>query len=133
MYKAYITRKDDSFCVQYWHEIAKFRRCLQRIGNDRLVFINETAIYAIMPPCRTLAAPKHEPLIIVERLPVYAERSDFTGAIKASQGIAYMTLTPTDRKNTDIKGVRKEIGNAWIVNTLAPVINRLCINNIYLM
>ncbi len=42
---------------QHWNSIAKFRRFLQRIGNDRLIFIDEIAIYAIMVPRQTLVAP----------------------------------------------------------------------------
>jgi hypothetical protein len=43
-----------------------------------------------------------------------------------------MILTPTDRKTRKVDGVRKEIVNEWIINTLSPAINRLRINNIYL-
>ncbi len=39
---------------QHWISIAQFRRFLQRIGNDRLIFIDEIAIYAIMTPRQTL-------------------------------------------------------------------------------
>jgi hypothetical protein len=109
--------------VQHWNDIAKFRRFLQRIGNNRLIFIDEIAVYAVMPPLHTLVAPGHEPLIIVEKPSRYAERYDFIGAINGSQAIASMTLTPTDRKNRDIDGVRKEIVNEWIRKKLAPAIN----------
>jgi len=119
--------------VQHWNDIAKFRRFLQRIGNNRLIFIYEIAVYAVMPPLQTLVAPGHEPLIIVEKPSRYAERYDFIGAINGSQAIACMTLTPTDRKNRDIDGVRKEIVNEWIRKKLAPAINRLCIENFYLI
>lgn len=72
-------------------------------------------------------------MIIVEKTSAYAERHDFIGAINGSQAIACMTLTPTDRKSRNIAGVRKEVVNEWIVNTLAPAINRLPINNAYLI
>ncbi len=119
--------------VDYWHEIAKFRKFLQRIPNDKLVFFDEIAIYATMLPHRTLVAPGHQALIIVDKPLAYAERYDFIGAINGSQAIACMTLTPIDRKNRNIKGVKKEVVNDWIVNVLAPAINRLCINNMYLI
>ena len=86
-----------------------------------------------MPPLRTLVTPGREPLIIVEKPSAYAERYDFIGAINGSQAIASMTLTPDDRKEKDVAGVRKEIVNEWIRNTLAPAINRLCIENFYLI
>ncbi|CAF1450299.1 unnamed protein product [Rotaria sordida] len=121
------------FDIEYWNNIAKFRRFLQRIGNNRLVFIDEMAIYSIMIPRRTLVAPEHEPVIIVEKPSAYAERYDFIGAINGSQAIACMILSPTDRKNRHIEGITKEILNEWIVNTLAPAINRLSVNNVYLI
>lgn len=86
-----------------------------------------------MPPLRTLVAPEHEPLIIVDKPSAYAERYDFIGAINGSQAIACMTLTPADRKDKDIAGVRKVVVNEWILNTLAPAINRLSIENFYLI
>jgi hypothetical protein len=86
-----------------------------------------------MPPRRTLVAPGHQPLIIVEKPSAYAVYYDFIGVINGSQAIACMTLTPAECKNQNIEGVRKEIVNQWIDKTLAPTINRLGINNIYLI
>ena len=119
--------------TQHWNDIAKFRRFLQRIGNNRLVFIDEMAIYSIMPPRRTLFAPEHEPLIIVEKPSAYAERYDFIGAIIGFEAIACMILSPADQKNRHTDGVTKEILNEWIVDTLAPAINRLSIDKVYLV
>ncbi|CAF1342027.1 unnamed protein product [Rotaria sordida] len=118
---------------EHWNQIAKFRKFLQRIHNDRLVFIDETAIYAVMPPRQTLVAPGCQPLIIVEKPSAYAQRYDFIGALNGSQSIACMTLTLADRKNRNIEGIRKEVVNEWIIKMLAPAINRLGINNIYLI
>jgi hypothetical protein len=86
-----------------------------------------------MPPRRTLVAAGYQPLIIVEKPSAYAQRYDFIGAINGAQAIACMTLTPDDRKNRNIEGVRKEIVNEWIVKTFVPAINRLGIDNIYLI
>ncbi|CAF1539553.1 unnamed protein product [Rotaria sordida] len=63
----------------------------------------------------------------------YAKRYDFVGAINGSQSIACMTLTPEDRNKWRIKGVRQRVINKWITDTLAPAINRLNIDNIYLI
>ncbi|CAF4314299.1 unnamed protein product [Rotaria sp. Silwood2] len=78
--------------------------------NDDTNLWNFT-IYAIMPPCRTFVAPEHKPLIIVDKSAACAERFDFIGAINGPQIMPYMTLTPTDRKKKDVKGVRKEVVN----------------------
>ncbi|CAF1123408.1 unnamed protein product [Rotaria sordida] len=117
----------------YWYEIGKFRKFLQRIDNNRLMFLDEIAIYSTMPPHRTLVAPGHQPLIIVDKPTAYAERYDFIGAINGSQAIVCMTLTPADRRNKDIKGVRKEVLNEWIIKSLAPAINRLHIDGMHLI
>ena len=47
------------------------------------MFIDETAIYPIMPSRRALVAPEHRPLIIVEKPSAYTERYDFIGAISS--------------------------------------------------
>ncbi|CAF2515544.1 unnamed protein product [Rotaria sp. Silwood2] len=86
-----------------------------------------------MLPRRTLVAPEHSPLIIVDKPSAYSERFDFIGAMNGSHAIACMTLTPTDRRNRNVKGVRKEVVNEWIVDTLAPAINQLGTDNMYLI
>ncbi|CAF4054813.1 unnamed protein product [Rotaria sordida] len=90
-------------------------------------------IYSAMPPHRTLVASGYQPLIIVDKPTAYAERYDFIGAINGSQAIACMTLTPVDRRNKDIKGVRKEVVNEWIMKSLVPAINRLHIDSMHLI
>ncbi|CAF3229703.1 unnamed protein product, partial [Rotaria sp. Silwood2] len=117
----------------HWIEIGKFRKFLQQISNDRLIFIDEIAIYGIMPPLRTLVAPGHQSFVIVDKLSAYAERFDFIGAINGSKPIACMTSTPVDRKAKDIQSVRKEVIHEWIVKSLAPAINRLNIDYVYLI
>ncbi len=52
-----------------------------------------------------------------------AELYNFIGTINGSQMVACMTLTSTDRQNRSIEGIRKEVVNEWIANTLAPAIN----------
>ncbi len=96
---------------QYWNSIARCRRFLQRIGNKRLVFIDEMAVYSIMAPRRTLVAPEHEPLIIVDKPSAYSERYDFIDVINGSQAIACMRLSPIDRKNLHTEGLTKELLN----------------------
>ncbi|CAF1344407.1 unnamed protein product [Rotaria sordida] len=86
-----------------------------------------------MPPHRTLVASGYQPLIIVDKPTAYAERYDFIGAINGSQAIACMTLTPVDRRNKDIKGVRKEVVNEWIMKSLVPAIDRLHIDGMHLI
>ncbi|CAF0851294.1 unnamed protein product [Rotaria sordida] len=83
----------------FWENIGRFRRSLQRINNDRLIFIDETAMYSIIIHHKTLVTPGEQPLILVAQPSAYAKRYDFVGAINGSQSIAYMTLTPEDRNN----------------------------------
>ncbi|CAF4035503.1 unnamed protein product, partial [Rotaria sordida] len=91
----------------FWYNIGQFRRSLQRIANDRLIFIDETAVYSIMIPRKTLVAPGQQSLILVTQPSAYAKRYDFIGAIYGSQSIACMILTPEDRNYRKIKGVRQ--------------------------
>ncbi|CAF1481406.1 unnamed protein product, partial [Didymodactylos carnosus] len=128
-----MTKQEVTLDPGYWMEIANFRRFLQRIGNDRLIFFDETAVYCTMYPRRTLVTPGQQALIIVDKPSAYASRYDLIGAIIGSQPITCMVLTPDDRKEKDIKGVRKHIVNDWILKKLAPAINRLAIDNVYLI
>ncbi|CAF4386552.1 unnamed protein product [Rotaria sp. Silwood2] len=128
-----LTNEEVELDENHWIEIGKFRKFLQQISNDRLIFIDEIAIYGIMPPLRTLVAPGHQSFVIVDKLSAYAERFDFIGAINGSKPIACMTSTPVDRKAKDIQSVRKEVIHEWIVKSLAPAINRLNIDYVYLI
>ncbi|CAF1430115.1 unnamed protein product [Didymodactylos carnosus] len=85
-----------------------------------------------MYPRRTLVTPGQQALIIVDKPSAYASCYDLIGAINGSQPVACMVLTPDDRKEKDIKGVRKYIVNEWILKKLAPAINRL-IDNVHLI
>ncbi len=117
----------------YWHDIGQFRRSLQRIANDRLIFIDEIAIYSVMPPRKTLVAPGQKAFVLVEQPSAYSKRYDFIGAINGTGPIACMTLSPEDRKYRKISGVSQLVVNEWITDTLAPAIKRLNIDNIYLI
>ncbi|CAF3402309.1 unnamed protein product [Rotaria sp. Silwood2] len=126
-----LTLRDDDDI--FWHNVGQFRRSLQRIANDRLIFIDEIAIYSVMPPRQTLVAPGQQPFILVTQPSAYSKRYDFIGAINGSQPIACMTLCPEDRERRRFKGVRQVVINQWITDTLAPAIERLNIDNIYLI
>lgn len=117
----------------FWNSIIQFRKNLQRIDKNRLIFIDEIAMYSTMVPNKTLVAPGAQPLIRVTKPSSYAKRYDFIGAVNGSQPIACMTLTPEDRKSRQIKGIRQMVINQWITDTLAPAINQLHIDNVYLI
>ncbi|CAF1085576.1 unnamed protein product [Didymodactylos carnosus] len=76
-------------------------------------------------------APQNQPLVLVEKPSAYSQRFDLIGAINGSQSIACMVLTPNDRKAKGFEGIRKHVVNDWITNTLAPAINALNIDNMY--
>jgi hypothetical protein len=116
-----------------WNSIAQFRKNLQRIDKNRLIFIDEIAMYSTMVPRKTLVAPGEQPLILVTKPSSYAKRYDFIGAVNGAQPIACMTLTPEDRKSRQVKGVTQMVINQWITDTLAPAINQLHIDNVYLI
>ncbi|CAF3554161.1 unnamed protein product [Rotaria sp. Silwood2] len=86
-----------------------------------------------MYPRRTLVVSGNQHLILVEKPSAYSQRYDFIGAINGSQSIAYIVLTPDDRKAKGIEGIRKHVVNDWITNTLGPAINALNIDNMYLI
>ncbi len=86
-----------------------------------------------MPPRKTLVAPGQQPFVLVKQPSAYAKRYDFIGAINGSQSTACMKLFPEDRDYRKIKGINRLVMNQWISNTLAPAINRLHIDNIYLI
>ncbi|UJR18616.1 hypothetical protein I4U23_005524 [Adineta vaga] len=114
-------------------DVGQFRRTFQRVNKNRLIFIDEIAIYSVAIPRKTLVCPGEQPLILVTQPSAYAKRYDFIGAVNGSKPIACMTLTPEDRNYRKIKGVRQEIISEWITDTLAPAINQLQIDNIYLI
>ncbi|CAF4377118.1 unnamed protein product [Didymodactylos carnosus] len=63
----------------YWHSIAKFRRCLQRLANNRLIFIDEAAVYYNTYPHRALVAPQNQPLVLLEKPSACSQRFDLIG------------------------------------------------------
>ena len=90
-------------------------------------------MYSTMISQRTLVAPGQQPFILVKEPSAYGKRYDFIGAVNGSQAIACKALTPEDRSSRHIKSIRQEVINQWITDTLARAINRLSMNNIYLI
>ena len=69
----------------FWHDIGQFRRSLQWIANDQLIFIDEIAIYFDLLPRKTRVAPDQQLFVVVKQPSAYP--------INGSQSIACMTLS----------------------------------------
>lgn len=58
---------------------------MQRVVNDRSIFLDDMAIYGAMPPLRMHVTSEHHPFIIVDKRAAYADCFDFIGAINGSR------------------------------------------------
>jgi len=110
-----------SFC----EEIANFRRWAQRISNDRLVFLDETAMKVNQAPSTTLVMPGESEYVIVEDDTSYAARYDMIGVCTGKEMLPSIVYSPADRVSRGVDGIRSWMVNDYIEDILARAISAL--------
>ena len=96
-------------------EIAKFRRKLQRIGTNRILFLDETHKRVGDAACSTIVLP-HEPSFIEsDETAKYSPRFDMIACCTSNEVFPPMIYAPNERG----KGVNTELFMQYIRNLLA--------------
>ncbi len=85
----------------------KFRRKLQRIPKKRLVFIDQSSIELGASPRRGLHVQGKKPKSAMLPSLIYPKRVDFMGAISYNKVLSIEISNPTQRRQEQRKGYRK--------------------------
>lgn len=78
-------------------QIAKIRRKLQRIGNHRILFLDETHMRLSDAPMHTLVLPGQDPIVTVSSTSSYAPRFDMIASCTGSETLLPVIYAPRDR------------------------------------
>jgi hypothetical protein len=110
-----------SFC----DDIAKMRRWCQRISNDRLVYLDETALKINECPSTTLVMPGETEYVVVDDDASYSARYDMIGCCTGKEMLPAVVYSPADRAAREVDGIRGWMVNDYIEDILARSISAL--------
>jgi hypothetical protein len=85
--------------------IAAFRREIQRNPNNKIIFLDETALKLNEAEKTTIVLPGEPTYVIVEDDSSYAARYDMIAACTSTEVFPPMIYTPEDRTQLNVKGI----------------------------
>jgi len=94
------------------------RRKLQRIANDRVLFLDETAVRLSEAPTSTLVLPDQQPYVLATDTSSYAKRFDMIACCNGERVFAPTIYTPKERSDAGVKGINTEMLVDYILSTL---------------
>jgi hypothetical protein len=115
----YFNTVTSNFCTS----IAKFRRWAQRIGNHKLIFLDETHLRVSEAPRTTLVAPGESAYVVVDDDSKYAERYDMIAVTSGEKVFPPVIFSPEDREARLVDGIRGWMLNDYIEDLLARSIS----------
>jgi hypothetical protein len=98
--------------------IAKLRCDLQRVSNNKIIFLDEIHV-------KINEAPGEKPYVIVTDSSSYAARYDMIAVVVGNQVFSPIFFTPQDRRSRNVKRINSEMFIDFIENVLYPSINGL--------
>src|SRR6202040_2223514 len=117
----------------YCDSVADLRRKIQKIGKNRLLFLDETAIRLNEAPTRTLVYPGESEYVVVEDTTSYAQRYDMIACCTGKEVLPPIIYTPDERKDINVKGINTKMLIKYIQNILAQACGALDRYPLYLI
>jgi transposase len=114
-------------------DIADVRRQLQQVGKERLLVLDETHVRLSEAPTNTLVLSGNSPYVLAEATDKYASRFDMIACVNFNQTFSPMILSPTDRQQRGVDGIRTAILIEYITSSLGDEVAALGIEAPVLM
>lgn len=106
-------------------DIARVRRMLMRRSKAKVLFLDETKISLSEHRSKTLVAPGQTAFVVVTDNTPYASRYDMIACCSSEREFPPIVYSPEDRKDLDVKGVRKFMLLNYINDILAQAIGAI--------
>lgn len=106
-------------------QIAEMRRKLQKIGRNKVLFLDETALRLNVGPLRTLVSPHQQPNVLATDTSSYAPRFDMIACCIGDQVLLPKIYTPKERADADVKGINTVMVHQFIDDVLAQAVEGL--------
>src|SRR6185437_14292633 len=101
------------------------RKKIQRISKSNILFLDETHLRVNACPNYTLVAPGEHPYVIVDDTTQYAKRYDMIACCTSKEVFPSIIYSPTERKDSGVKGINTKMLITYIQKTLAPAAGAL--------
>lgn len=106
-------------------QIASVRRKLQRVGKDRILFLDETHLRLNEAPSRTLVLPGQQPVVVATDTSSYATRFDMIACCTGKETLLPKIFTAKERAGAGVKGINQAMLLQFIDDTLAQAVEGL--------
>jgi hypothetical protein len=105
--------------------IALLRRKLQRISNNKIIFIDETHVRFSDAPNTTLVAPGEKQFVVASDTSHYAARYDMIAGVIGDRVLPPIIFSPNDRKGLGVHGITEQMLIDYIEDILARTVSAL--------
>jgi hypothetical protein len=106
-------------------EIASFRRKCRRIGPNKLLFLDETALRLSEAPTHTLVLPGEQSFVEATETSSYSRRYDMIATTVGDQVLLPKIYTPRERSDAGVRGINGEMLRQFVDDTLAQAVEGL--------
>jgi hypothetical protein len=110
-----------SLCEQ----IAILRRKLRRIGTNKVLFLDETALRLSETATHTLVLPGETPFVEATETTSYSKRYDMIACCVGDRVLLPKIFTPTERSDASVKGINGAMLQQFIDDILAQAVEGL--------
>jgi hypothetical protein len=101
------------------------RRKLQRIGANRILFLDETAVRLSESAKHTLVLPGEQPFVEATETTAYSKRYDMIACCVGDQVLLPKIFSPADRASADVRGINGAMLHQFIDDVLAQAVEGL--------
>lgn len=122
-----------SVSFDFCESIADVRRLLQRISKSCLLVLDESHVELGIAPTRTVVLPDDQPIVEVEESGSYTRRYDTLHCCSINRVFEMMIVTPEERAETEVKGIRSAKIKSWLTAVVARQVRTLNLPYVYVM
>lgn len=101
------------------------RRKLQRIGRNRVLFLDETALRLSEAAKHTIVLPGEQPFVLATETSSYAARFDMIACCVGDRVLVPKIFSPAERKGADVKGINRAMLLQFVDDVLAQAVEGL--------
>lgn len=106
-------------------EIADMRRKLRKIGTNKVLFLDETALRLSEASTHTLVLPGEKAYVEATETSSYSKRYDMIACCVGDQVLLPKIFTPKERSDAAVRGINGPMLQQFIDDTLAQAVEGL--------
>lgn len=106
-------------------QIAELRRKLRRVGTNKVLFLDETALRLSEAPTHTLVLPGEIAFVEATETSSYSKRYDMIACCVGDRVLLPKIFSPKERSDASVRGINGPMLQQFIDDTLAQAVEGL--------